>query len=143
MEEIIPYISITKCCGESVVFPFSPGKLQYFSIYIGDDPPSPFDVSRYSLCAKVCDKQSRRRVLYNCVSRPNGRYVAVQMDDPEDSLMFCEIEVYSYPAAGKSLQNIPILIPLLFFQIIYGQYSTWCFLSYASLIKPNAEESDI
>ena len=142
MEEIIPYISITKCCGESVVFPFFSGKLQYFSIYIGDDPPSPFDLSRYSLCAKVCDKQSRRRVLYNCVSRPNGRYVAVQMDDPEDILMFCEIEVYSHPAAGKTLHIFPTVMSLRFFsnniKPIFHQV-----LSYALLIKPNAKESDI
>ena len=78
-----------------------------FSIYVGNDagPPTPFDVSKYSLCAKMCGRQSRSRALYNCVSQPRGRHVAVQMDFNDDPLIFCEIEVYSQPAAGMTLPN--------------------------------------
>ena len=58
-------------------------------------PSTPFDASKYTVCAKMCNEQLNKGKYYSCKGTIGGRHVAVAryVTAPIYQTL-CEIEVY-------------------------------------------------
>ena len=61
-----------------------------------DGPSTPFDVTKYEVCAKTCHEQLNKGKYYSCKGAIRGRHVAVAryVTAPIYQTL-CEIEVYT------------------------------------------------
>ena len=67
-----------------------------------DGPSTPFDVTKYTVCAKMCNEQLNRGKYYSCKGTIRGRHVAVSRHATASiALTLCEIEVYTDAIACK------------------------------------------
>ena len=80
-------------------------RLRQFSIYVGNTngPSTPFDVTKYEVCAKMCHEQLNKGKYYSCKETIRGRHVAVEHH--QISLSLCEIEVYTDAIEGRYIQH--------------------------------------
>ena len=75
-----------------------------FFVYVGnnDGPSTPFDATKYTVCAKVCQEQLNKRKYYSCKGSMKGRHVAVSIyASGSIPLSLCEVEVYTEVVKGK------------------------------------------
>ena len=69
-----------------------------------DGPSTPFDASKYKVCAKMCNEQLDKGKYYSCKGAIKGRHVAVARHvSAQNSQTLCEVEVYRDTVKGECL----------------------------------------